>query len=44
MTILLQPVLTTVWGVAFFGELFGAFDAVGSVLTLLVIYAVVVAG
>jgi drug/metabolite transporter (DMT)-like permease len=44
MTILLQPVLTTVWGVAFFGERFGVFDAVGSALTLVAIYAVAVAG
>lgn len=44
MTILLQPVLTMAWGVAFFGELFGIFDAMGSVLTLIAIYAVAVAG
>ena len=44
MTILLQPVLTMAWGVAFFGELFGVFDGLGSLLTLIAIYAVAVAG
>lgn len=44
MTILLQPVLTTVWGVAFFGELFGVYDGIGAVFTLAAIYAVAVAG
>ena len=44
MTILLQPVLTMIWGVAFFGEIFGVYDAIGSALTLVAIYAVAVTG
>lgn len=43
ITILLQPVLTTVWGVAFFAERFGWLDALGALLTLAAIYAVALA-
>ena len=44
MTILLQPVLTMVWGVAFFGEKFGLYDGIGAIFTLAAIYAVAISG